>query len=141
MGRIFGTFLVAGILGLTLTVWTPDTAVAQRAYTSSAAYSYASSMGSSSPLSPYLNLNRQGTSAANNYYNLVKPQINSQKQFSQQQRQINNLRRETSAGYQSIGRMLREGNEQIGLAKSQRSVGRGTGHPTVFGDTFHFYGR
>ena len=138
IGRICSVMLAACVVWLA----TSGEVSAQRAYTSSAAFAYAGS--GSSPLSPYMNLNRPGASVADNYYNLVRPQINAQRQFNYQQSQINSLQRDTTAGYQALNQTLtqmsKQNGQQMGTANAQGGVTRPTGHQTVYGNTSHFYG-
>lgn len=80
-------------------------------------------------VSPYLNLlNRQGLGLPN-YQTLVRPQLQTDQQFSKQQSQISRLAKQ-QAGLASQGLTGSRGiSTQI----------RGTGHVTRFMDTSHYF--
>jgi hypothetical protein len=73
-------------------------------------------------VSPYLNLLRQGSSPANNFYNLVLPQIDNANSIYGLQQQLNGVTAQGTPGV--IG-----GN--IGPLT--------TGHPTMFLNTYRYF--
>lgn len=74
------------------------------------------------PYSPYLNLTRPGN-LANNYYGLVRPEIQFRNSIQGLQSQYGNLRQE-----------IADVNTPQGPGQF-----RATGHPTVFMNYSHFY--
>ncbi|MHB1033367.1 MAG: hypothetical protein ACYC35_14350 [Pirellulales bacterium] len=78
-------------------------------------------------VSPYLNLFRNGNSAAMNYQTLVRPQIN-QENTNQQER----------ATVQRLQQQLGDVSQTVYGAAAARSM-RTTGHRTVFLDYSHYY--
>jgi hypothetical protein len=78
-------------------------------------------------VSPYLNLFRNGNSAAMNYQTLVRPQIN-QENTNQQER----------TAVQRLQRQLGDVSQTVYGAAAARSM-RTTGHRTVFLDYSHYY--
>lgn len=74
-------------------------------------------------LSPYLNLLNQNTPGVSNYFTLVKPQLDAQRQFRSQQQQISQLQRSRNTGISP------RGSNDI----------RATGHDTTYMNYSHYY--
>ncbi|MDD3470104.1 MAG: hypothetical protein PHE53_09025 [Thermoguttaceae bacterium] len=88
----------------------------------------------------YTNLNRTGASNASNYYNLVRPQIDTQSALRTQQGQLNSLQRSSSASYQALGKLI-ESTGRMGTAQSQRIRANATGTGATFNNRSHYYAK
>lgn len=89
--------------------------------------------------SPYLNLiqNNQANQQLGNpvYQNLVKPQVESRREFAQQQGQIEQLRRKQN----SLASQAGSGNLTGPTTRGISTQIRPTGHTSRFMDYFHYY--
>jgi hypothetical protein len=82
-------------------------------------------------ISPYLNLNQGGGvgNLANNYYNLVKPQINTRRELQSLQQQVQQQQLAPQLGTNLT--------EDDGLMATYAV----TGHPSQFMNTSHYFGQ
>jgi len=78
------------------------------------------------PVSPYLNMTRTGVPGGVNYYGLVKPQFDVNKQLQTLQMQQHNLMPQLGVGTEDDGTL---------------SPYATTGHPTVFSNYGHYFGQ
>lgn len=96
--------------------------------------SYQQPMINPSPTySPYLNLNRPGASAAQNYFGLVQPQLQAQRNFQQIQNQLN----AQSAGTGDVGYVDPSG--QFMSYYATNAAGLQTGHNVAYFNYSHYY--
>lgn len=68
-----------------------------------------------SPVSPYQNLFREGTSAIENYYTLVRPQIEAQREQQQFQQNLQNLLIESRTQQTNLRQLDQRTNEMRGV--------------------------
>lgn len=78
-------------------------------------------------VSPYLNLLGQQSPGVSNYFTLVRPQIDQRNEQLRQQREIQQLQRQSLT--QRTGGVPVSGSREI----------RGTGHESVFMNYSHYY--
>jgi hypothetical protein len=83
--------------------------------------------------SPYLNLNRPGSSVAQNYFGLVQPQMQAQRNFQQLQNQMNNQ----GMGTGDVGYVDPSGQFINYFAPS--AAGLQTGHNVTYFNYSHYY--
>ncbi len=76
-------------------------------------------------LSPYLNLLRRDASITENYFTLVRPQVQFNSMLNTQQQEISQLNRNVQA--------LKS------VTPGEQQAIRGTGHPAAFMNFSHFY--
>ncbi len=88
----------------------------------------------------YTNLDRAGASNASNYYNLVRPQIDTQNALRNQQSQLNSIQRSASSNYQALGKLI-ENSGRMGTAQTQGVRANATGTGAMFNNRSHYYTR